>query len=189
MNCFKVQELLYLYAGNDLSQMKMNYVANHLSACKACVLEFDKIRKTMELTVKSIETKQDESVKENIWQQIQNEIPPAPSIQVRAKPAIIIDKIRSFVSNIPNLFRNRPLNIKLGFAASALFIFAAIILIRTQITEREPTMFAEQKPHSSVLEQYPTVEEVNKPGVTVLTMKTENPHIKVVWFFDENLKL
>ncbi|MBC8180827.1 hypothetical protein H8E88_06860 [candidate division KSB1 bacterium] len=189
MNCYKVQKLLYLYSGYDLSKWKMNRVANHLSSCKTCESELERIQKAMELTVKYVEPKQGESVRESMWQNIQNEIKPYRAIQEQTIYSVFVDEALSFVSSVLNFFRLRPLKIKLGFAASALVILAAIILFQTQSPDKEAKIFAEQKPHSPALEQYPTVEKVEKPGVTVLTMKTDNPRIKVVWFFDENLKL
>ncbi len=189
MNCSKVQKLLYLYSGNDLSKRKMNRLENHLSSCKTCEAEFCRIEKTMELTINNFEPKQSESVKESMWQNIQNEIKPTRAVQVQTKYSLFVEKALSFVSNSIDFFKHKPLNIKLGFAASVLVLFAIIILFQTQRPEKKTTIFAELKPHSSALEQYPTVEKVDKPGVTVLTMKTDDPHIKVVWFFDENLKL
>jgi hypothetical protein len=189
MNCFKVQKLLYLYAGNDLSKWKMNRVANHLSGCKTCFSELGRIKKTMGLTIKSFELKQNASVTESMWQDIQKEIKPESLIQTQTKFSLFVEQALLFVPDRIDFFKRKPLNIKLGFAASVLVLFAAIFLFQTKHPGNETTIFAEQKPHSSILEQYPTVEEVDKPGVTVLTMKTENPRIKVVWFFDENLKL
>jgi len=189
MNCSKVQKLIYLHAGNDLSQRKMKRLENHLSRCKSCVSELDKIKKSLKVATQTCDPQQDEIQTERMWQNIQKEIKSARAVQVKTKYSLLVERFQSFLSNILNFFKYKPLNIKLGFAASALILFAAIFLFQTQRTEKEPTIFAELKPHSSALEQYPTVEKVDKPGVTVLTMKTEDPHIKVVWFFDENLKL
>ena len=58
--------------------------------------------------------------------------------------------------------------------------------------EEAPNVAVVSEPEIQTTEKisdYPVVEKVHKPDVTVLTMNISDPKIKVVWFFDDNLKM
>ena len=125
MNCSKAQKLLYLYSGNDLSKRKMNRLKNHLSNCQTCAAELNKIQKSLEIAAQTFDPQQNEIQTEQMWQNIQNEIKPAREVQTQTKYALFVEKSLSFVSDIVDYFKHKPLNIKLGFATSALVFFCS----------------------------------------------------------------
>ena len=185
MKCTQVKESLYLFAGGDLSRRKTKKISNHLQVCESCNTELDQIKQSMGILVDSLKTEQGEINPDVLWQKVQDGI---ETISITEESGIQ-EKIGKWFESIPNKLTWLPSpKTSLGLAASLVIIFLSIIVL----TQNNPEMIRTNnidKKEVSALDKYPVVEAYENKNVTVMTLQTDDPNIKVVWFFDENFRL
>lgn len=180
MKCKQVKKYLYLYAGNDLAGRKISKIEKHLGVCEACSEELERIKQYIGITADSLKADQVEPDQQVLWQQIQGEIESRPKNKTSEK-------------KIPDLFFNKypffqPYKTVLGLAVSCLLLLLVFSPFTIDNTDKEHSEINNQKTVSE-LDEYPVVEAFENKNATVMTMQTDDPKIKVVWFFDEEFKI
>lgn len=185
MKCKQVKTQLYLYAGNDLPRSKTNKIKNHLGTCEACSDEFEKIKQYIGITVDSLKEEHNEPDQQVLWQQIQDEIESKAKYENPERTA----KIRKpFESNFFKQPFHQPYKTAFSLAVSFVLVLLVFSIFILKDTDKIDMATNNQKTVSD-LGKYPVVEAVEKRNVTVMTMQTDDPKIKVVWFFDEGFKI
>ena len=185
MKCKQIKKQLYLYVGNDLNVNQKDKIKNHLSTCEVCSNELEKIKQYIGITVDSLKAEYNEPNPQVLWQQIQGEI---ESTSKNEKPERTVKRIKIFES----IFFKQPFHSSyktvFGLTVSFLLILLVFSFFTLKDTDRKHIAINNQKTVSD-LDKYPVVEAVEKRNVTVMTMQTDDPKIKVVWFFDKEFKI
>jgi predicted anti-sigma-YlaC factor YlaD len=166
MKCEKIQEYLPLYVGRELTWWKKLIVHNHLIKCKNCHLEYNKLNKVKNLTKKSIA------------------VQPVPNIDTQFLEKIILNlkKQKEQKRHHRKTFKDPRIIIKRTVPALVGLVLLLLVLILG-----DDYYLKKYHKIKSIDESisYPVVEAVHKPNVTVMTFKTDNPKITIVWFFEE----
>jgi hypothetical protein len=77
MNCIKVEKLLPLYAGHDLSGRRERLIAAHLRSCTACSVAAAEYREAREIILRftppAFSSELYADIRKSVWQQIETE--------------------------------------------------------------------------------------------------------------------
>ena len=169
MKCRDIEDLLFLYSGGDLSRWKQFIVRNHLQNCENCRLELGKLQRTRDIVTDALRQEETANVDSQLWERVLYRLP---------KGSTDKDRGTRTERTIPSVLH------RLAPALAGIAIFLIIVLIRfippLHKQNRGPSM-----PSSSHI---PVVESVNKSGITVMTFKTDDPKVTIVWFFEEESK-
>ena len=162
MSCEKVKKQLPLYVGNDLSLLSRMRVSMHLVHCTACAAELDKYAAIRQVTTQTLSTLDIEY--DDIWHSVLYRLPErkpysAPSTMAKT--------------------RRRFRTVSYVLAGVAVLFIALFVNYRSH--EKEEIVDANVQNKASL----PVVEYVDKPGVTVMTFKTKDPKMTIVWFFEK----
>ncbi len=165
MECKHVMDYLPSFIGKEIPWWKQLLVQRHLQSCKKCQLELIKLKKARDLSVQFLNRKQTTIADNTLWEDI---LPVLP--EEKSKKTQLIKK--------PNQ-RRSPI-LKWIPAIAGIPIIILIVIINNLY--KEPQQQKQQENNSI---NYPVIEGVNKPGVTVMTFQTSDPKITIVWFFEE----
>lgn len=168
MRCKKVQRLLPLMAGDELSGPKAFKVRNHLHRCPLCRREYEKYVLLVQQTRKWL-TKDRVDWEKREWLQAIKEV------------------IREKGSKRPSMV---PWPFPKGWAFA---LMAGVVLLITTIVVWPP--FLEKiglKPRYTEVakvEALKTVKEGEQQEVVSMTMVSKETGLKIVWFFNKNFDL
>jgi len=167
MKCKHAKKMLPLYIGGELSKSQRIRTKAHLSSCGDCRTHLQLILRTQDIMQQAF-SEGDETNLTHIWPQVHAEITSQGIYSRRIEQGFRV--------------------LELSFASVVLL---AVIVI-TAFTLRAPDKITTDVPLAGPLPaeeitvaDYPVVEEVDMPGVTVLTMETDDPHVKIVWFLGD----
>lgn len=167
MSCkFTIKNLTF-FLDDEIQAWKRSIVKHHLKKCKKCQKEFEKVQKSNDILISALKQKELYSNEEELWQNISTEIHDTNTEIV--KPDWKLEK---------TLFRNK----------SFYYAFGVVLILLTCILSLSQFWPVEQKQISfqpEVEKEYPIVESVNKENVMVMTYLTDDPNIKIVWFFED----
>lgn len=166
MKCQKVKNLLPLYCGGELPWLKNIVVGRHIHSCEECGAELQRLKRMSEVVIQSLRDKEVTDFDESFWEWVLFRLPKERAAQ---ESFLIKDKkqIWSFRKIVPAL------------------IGAAAILVALFIGYSRRLLWHDLGSENDATLNYPVVENVNKPGVTVMTFKTDDPKITIIWFFEE----
>jgi len=189
MNCSKVKRRLPAYAYNELPDKEKEKIANHLLACVSCSTELLKIKNHIQLFTEQLKPASSEVMDDELWDQIIQAINSEQRISSFSRTKTVKQILKSVWLNSLVSIRSVPLR-KRAVVFASLFIIMAMIILSIFKFSISPQMWSQKMSQSKkTLTDYQVVESVNKPDVTVMTFNTNDPHIKIVWFFDKNFKL
>ncbi len=162
MNCKRVQKLLPLFVGEDLSAEKMSEVKIHLDTCRACLKEY----KTYEVSL--TQTKGLLARERKDWEDEEWEL---------AVQRAVIDKPARVSSLMPWPYKK-----SWAFALMALLVVVlTLFVIRpANIDIDEQTGIVTSKTPSGILAKEPQQQVVS------LTMISSETGLKVAWFFNKD---
>jgi len=171
VNCKTVQKLLPLSCGKDLPLWRSILVRIHLHSCHECSLSLSELKKT-KLAVADVLRKQEVKIFDRgLWTEILYRL---PAEIVPSQESFHPEKIQQ------SLWR--------GFAwtATAVAVIAILLIgtIRESALDNTGIMFSKSQAEHVV---YPIIEKVDMKGVTVMTFETDDPDVKIVWFFSETI--
>jgi hypothetical protein len=139
----------------------------------------------MGILVDSLKTEQGEMNPDVLWQKVQDEI---ETISINEEPEIQT-KIRKWSESVLSKYTWFPFpKTSFSLAISLVLIFITIFVL----TQNDPEIIRSNKSDGkkvSALDKYPVVEKYDNKDVTVMTLQTDDPNIRIVWFFDEDFKL
>jgi anti-sigma factor RsiW len=182
MNCQQCQDKMQQHVDRELFERKEDF-EKHLKKCPDCAEELERLLKTTALFSNSLKPSENEQLKDNLWAYIESQIAPIPKSVINEPGDSLIEKVLSPLF----AFTKRP-----AFAVPAVLVILILLTFKLFGPAEAPNVavVGELEIQSTEkISDYPVVEKVHKPDVTVLTMNTSDPKIKVVWFFDENLKM
>ena len=183
MRCHQIFKYLPAYIHGELTTESMARIANHLQHCPACRVECARLGKATEHLKHALQTGERDVPNPLLWQQIEERI---------------LSEQRESVSRISHRpgaagqwnWRMIPARAmaRLAFAAALVLLLFTVLWIANH---QRPWNFASQSDvaERATLSRMAIVESVEKPNVTVMTFHTEDPHVKIIWFFDPNLKI
>jgi hypothetical protein len=182
MKCSKVKELLYLYESQDLSKRLASKVGKHLTSCEICTADLRRIKACTEIAAESLKTIPTESIHDNVWQRVQAGVSSTDQPRSNAK--------RHVLGKSPLDFRWLGKHkLKLGLAFASVIILVTTLVLISHNSRTKHLAVSKQAIDPSSLSQYPLIEDVDNPDVKILTLQTDNPNIKVAWFFDDNFEM
>ena len=169
MNCKKTDKFLPLYAGGDLPGWRQLYTRLHLRRCEACRLELNRLKKSNRLFSSALEQKDLKMPAAQMWENIRNQLPEAPPsrVEIIARKKVLIRKPAFAIA---------------GFT----IIMLAVLFIKTgNFLNLSEESSITKNAVGEVTQNYPIVEDVD-PNITVMTFQTDDPKIKIVWFFKDD---
>lgn len=185
MQCKQINKLLPLLVGDELTGKEQRLVRQHLAECESCSREYEKLKAAVSLFSESLQAKSTD-ISDELWEgflsQIQEPI-------IRPSRKLFPIEFGYLLLQTQKLLMARKRRFALAVAGIAVAVSIALLLLLRQSPLPPQTAPPDQQITDQNAEQIPIVERVNKPNVTVLTFETSNPHIKIVWFFDEDLKI
>jgi hypothetical protein len=164
VKCQNVQKLLPLFSGGDLRGLRRNRIRLHIERCESCRKDLVRFQKTREWAGQAIRQKELSISHDSCWEQILYKLP--RNATKRSKTAAE-KKYSPFHRIVP------------------LLIGAAAILIMLLMGDVGPFINRRTEQPEPIVRNLPVVENVNKPGVTVMTFQTDDPRVTIVWFFEE----
>jgi hypothetical protein len=167
VKCRSVQKHLPLFSGGDIPLLRQKRLQHHLRICEACRTELGKLQKTRELARHSLLQKEISMPDKRLWEQILYKLPK----ETRQKQKL---SRREKTSRLQRL-----VPVMVGAAA---FVIILLIVDARQTADRRI------KPKEPLVRNYPVVENVERPGITVLTFQTDDPKVTIVWFFEDEPK-
>ena len=169
MNCNKTSKFLPLYAGGDLPGWKRSYTRFHLRRCEECSLELNRLKKSNRLFSSALEQKELKISAAEMWSNIRNQLPETPKQPVQK----IVRKTNP---------TRKPAFAIAGFT----IVMFAVLSLKTGnfLNNNEGTLITKNSAEK-VTKNYPIVENV-EPNITVMTFQTDDPKIKIVWFFEDD---
>lgn len=167
MSCKKT--FLPLYTGGDLPGWKQLYTRFHLRRCEECRLELNRLTKSNRLFSSAMVQKEPKISAVEMWGNIRNQLPETPEQPVQK----IVRK--------ENLIR-KPAFAIAGFT----IVMLALLSLKTGnfLNTSEESSITKNS-DGKVTKNYPIVENV-EPNITVMTFQTDDPKIKIVWFFEND---
>lgn len=175
MKCNKILPLLSRQIDSDLNWVQRKMVFYHLSRCEACASELRLMQRTSNLT-RSAMTVADQSLQDtDLWEAIEEELPKTDPCEA-ADTAFPAERQKVLTS---------PAGARSWKKWSPAVVGLAVLLIFSLwLKPRQTGILSPDSPEAQISE-LPVVEEVFNEGVTVMTFKTSDPKITVVWFFQE----
>lgn len=142
--------------------LKKWIAVNHLRSCPECQSELDKLRIATALVHEVIQD--DEPVtSDSIWDDVRLRIAGERIAESTRRPKARRPRFHNWVPALIGI--------------TALFI---LFLVGERMGPIE-----NQSMNNEITSNIPVVEHVDKPGVTVMTFKTDDPKVTIVWFFEE----
>ena len=169
------------YLDGELIQREKFRFETHLKECPQCTHELELLQKATSLFFESIVPSKEELLSDNVWPKIEAQITTPINISDKEKNESFFEK---WLLDILITFK------KPAIAIPALLIvtsYLTVTFFRPGDSPKATVVTKSETPKPNKISDYPIVESVHKPDVTVLTMNTSDPHIKVVWFFDKQL--
>jgi hypothetical protein len=160
---------LPLYVGGDLARLKSIFVRWHIRRCETCSSELNILENSKKVINWSLDKKKISVQANELWREIRNQLPDSETTET-----IVVKRIK-WKEN----FIKKPAYIVVG---SALILFVVLFGLRMKESEQSQKLAEAQE---NTFQNYPVVEKVNNPNVTVLTYLTDDPKIKIVWFFED----
>lgn len=185
MFCRRAKKQLYAYVFNELTIIQQKEIENHLSHCAICSNELKKIIRTVKITKESLKPMNIERSTENLWFELLHRKERKESQTEKNNRSIKMDSGQRALNFTFLGSRAKPIIVFLiicaiiGFVTIAQFQF---VDHPERVAQNDDALY--KNPY-----KYEIVENVNIPDVTVLTYHTSNPKIKIVWFFNKNLKI
>ncbi len=165
MKCKYVTNYLPSFIGKEIPWWKRLIIQHHLQSCESCRLEFIKLKKTRDLSVQYLNHRQMIIDDDTLWESILSQLP-----EEKSKKTQLIKKSKQRRSSIQK------------WIPAIVGIPIIILIVIMSILYKKPQQ-QEQQENNAI--NYPVIEGVNKPGVTVMTFKTSDPKFTIVWFFEE----
>jgi len=160
---------LPLFVSCDLPKLESIFLRRHIRNCESCQAELKILKKSTVVLQSAIEKKKMSIKGDEIWQQIQTQLPVSESIKTTKFTGVKWKEI---------LF-GKPAYVAIGFAAIILVILVGFWQNKNQQTEMVAKVLDAQT------QSYPIIEKINNPNVTVMTYLTDDPRIKIVWLFED----
>ncbi len=164
------EQKLVLFAGRDLPWWQNAWVGWHVKRCQKCQATLAQLQRWRRQVQERVQTQEPPSSLPDLWPGVIARITsPAPSRRARR------------TTRMPLL---RP---ALALIAGLVAIFA---IHRLEKNARERLIAQAGQNMSLAVQQnatpaFPVVEDVKMPNTTVLTFRTDDPRVTVVWFFSQ----
>ncbi|MFO7891910.1 MAG: hypothetical protein R6V04_16410 [bacterium] len=164
MKCRHIKKYLPLYSGDDLNPVMFWLIRQHLKKCPSCRIDLKELQQTQQITTEAIRSHNIQINNHGIWNEIVYRLSHNTIIKTKSK-----NKNISFWHKlVPGLI--------------GLVILVIIVFVTEQSGIKKPAV--DQAMHNG--DPVPVVEDVTDPHVTVMTFKTNDPKITIVWFFKDN---
>jgi len=189
MRCRRVRKQLFPYVFDELTTVEKKEVERHLIKCEQCSNEIIKIKRVTKITAESLKPVDAGQATEHLWFEL---------FQRMESEGTKFKGIRNKKSNknLRQVFRPGFNFTHLGifpkpvFAFLILFVLVAVLTIaQLRFIDRPKSLAHKADEIGPTNHDYEIVERVNIPEVTVLTYQTSDPNIKIVWIFNNNLKI
>jgi hypothetical protein len=167
MKCQTVLKHLPLFSGGDIPLLKQKQLQHHLKGCEACRVELSRLQKTRELARHSLLQKEISMPDTRLWEQILYKLPKETSQKQKLSRREKTSRLQRLVP---------------------MLVGAAAVVIILLIGDARQTADHGSNPSEPLVRNYPVVENVERPGITVLTFQTDDPKVKIVWFFEDEPK-
>ncbi len=169
MKCAKVKKTLPLFCGGELRRAKARKIKSHIARCPHCRREADILRRSIAVVRESMDEAVVETPLSTLWPQLNAGIAVYGERDTRDEFCV-------------NKFA-------IGFAIVVLLLSAALSmrLLRVPLVgmgESSSTALRGEA-ERALNEPVPLVEDIEMEGITVVTLETDDPHLKVVWFLTD----
>jgi predicted anti-sigma-YlaC factor YlaD len=167
MNCKFTTNNLTFFLDDEIQIWKKWFIKHHLQKCKKCQRELAKIKRSNEIFISTLKQNPPNLDENELWQNISTKIPETNTEIVKVKW-----KSKKAIFNKKTFY----------------YSFGAAIILLIFLVSFSQFGPGEQKQISSqpeVQKEYPVVESINKENVMVMTYLTDDPTIKIVWFFED----
>lgn len=169
MNCKFTIKNLSFFLDDEIPVWKKRLIKRHLLKCEECQRELAKLQKSNELLFSALKKKKQNLNENEIWRNINAEISETTFEvkELKWKPQKTFHYKKSFYYSF-------------GVALILLVVFISFSRF-WQKGKNQIYFQTEEK----LIQDYPIVESINKENVTVMTYLTDDPTIKIVWFFED----
>jgi hypothetical protein len=160
MKCKRIQKWLPLHAGRDLDGIRGRLVERHLAGCADCRSECDTLVSVRRISRQALLSRMIKS------------------------GSVHWSGLAARLENMPESIDRKTVrhkHFRLAFNAVGM-ILAVLIILWTRHTPQKKA----QSDYLNLKKQLPPiVEAVHMEHVTLVTFETNNPHLTIVWFFQD----
>lgn len=165
MSC-KRSRLIHSYMDGELSGLTSILLRWHINRCEYCRSALSMLEGSNHIVRSAFARRKISIPEDELWKQIEPEIQRVKSPQIDWAE------------------RKKPLLVKPAYLVAGLAVIVLAAVVGLWKVNSSPPETANGVATKEVNE-YPVIEKVDNPNVTVMTYLTDDPKIKIVWLFED----